>query len=422
MPSRKRTTLYEFKRYPSLQEVSFDDIKRDPSHVSDDHFVKLYVQYRSGINRSTLTRIDISRIYSGVFWRDSDGTIHRSDYESGQKHIEWMCYDIRRGYRPPLHLYRGFFGESAAGFVCSDDVLAYNAYRALGIRLVPAKILGRQKNELDESGICLRVINDREVFDSSTAVARTHAQTLLGLNYKLKELSALEAIQRLESAARNAAACVKAFHIEIKSKNKVRYHHSLHSVAYRLSEILRAAALLLEHDLTHQIRPLVRSAYELLLNFYIDWLAPEHMGLLLQGLAVLSRIGKSHPGYKKFQETIRRSYGGLSELCRNAAEKGRLSPLGDSMHADIYGALSPVVHQDFGVTHEYSDTLESGSPSKMDNQELTGHIRVLDLVTAAMVSRITDDVGAPDGRPQEWPKIRRSKIRRVGLRTSKEEN
>jgi hypothetical protein len=394
-----------------------EGIKDDPDRTGfDEHFINQYRLYLSGRQCSTLSRVDIQRIYSGVFRRAVDGKIVNSDFDSRPKHVEWMCYDIRRGYRPALFLYRGIFGDSDGGFVCSDDVLAYNAYRALGMRWVPAKIFGKPAKELVESGICLRVRDGRETFDSSIAVPRNNAQTVLGLsNNKLKKIGALEAIKQLEVCASRAAACIKAFHISGSSKKQVFYHQSLHSVAYRLTEILQAVAILLERQLDRQIRPLVRTAYELLLNFYIDWLAPDHMGLLFQGLAVLNRIERNSPDYKGLKEDIRTAFGGLTDLCQNAAEKGRLSPLGGALHFNIYGALSPVVHQDFGVTHDYAGTLESGRPDKMIDEELFGHIRVLDLVTAAIVTRLADDVGAADGQPKEWPKLSPSRLDRVGL-------
>lgn len=395
--------------------MPIDKIKDDPKVRSDDFFIKQYRKYLSGRQCSTLTRVHIDEIHPGVFRRSADGQIINTDFDSNPKHVEWMSYDIRRGYRPTLFLYRGIFGSSVGGYACSDDILAFNSYRALGIRWVPAKIFGKPIEQMKESGICLCIRDGREIFDSSIAIPHIDGPTLLGLDNKMKKVSVIDSIKILESSARRAASCVKSFHIERKSKQKVFYHESLYTVAYRLVEILQAVSLLLERGLEYQTRPIIRSAYELFLNFYIDWLAPDHMGLLLQGLAVLSRTERNSSSYKDLNEAIRGAFGGLADLCTNAAEKGRLSPLGASIHSNIYGALSAVVHQDFGVTHEYAVALEAGKPDRMTNPELLRLIRVLDLVTAAIVMRLTDDVGTPDGQPKEWPELKPSRLTRVGL-------
>jgi hypothetical protein len=159
-------------------------------------------------------------------------------------------------------------------------------------------------------------------------------------------------------------------------------------------EALAAIDLLLRSRLEHQIRPLVRSTYELFLNFYLDWLSPEQVGLVMQSVALLARTDSKAPEYGDLEEKVKRVFGGLANLCRNAAEKGRLSPLGSEMHERIYSGLSPIVHQDFGVAHEYGAALESGRPEKLGRKELLEIIRWLDIITAATIVRILDDVGA----------------------------
>ena len=189
----------------------------------------------------------------------------------------------------------------------------------------------------------------------------------------------------------------------------------MYSVVSRLLEIVSAVELLLNNELAYQIRPLVRSAYDLFLNFYIDWLAPEHVGMLLQGLAVLSRTERTSAGHIELKESIKASYGGLADICNNMYEKGRLSPLGANFHRTIYAALSPAVHHDFGIAHEYGDALVSERVEAMSESEIMANVRWLDLVVAATVARLLDDVGASDGKVKEWPQLEASQLRQVGI-------
>jgi len=109
------------------------------------------------------------------------------------------------------------------------------------------------------------------------------------------------------------------------------------------------------------------------------------------------------------------AYGGLVDVCKNMYEKGRLSPLGANTHVRIYADLSPAVHQDFGAANEYADSLLSGAEVQMSDEELTANIRWLDVVTAATVTRILDDVGGSDGVLKKWPDLEPSPLRHVGI-------
>jgi hypothetical protein len=81
----------------------------------------------------------------------------------------------------------------------------------------------------------------------------------------------------------------------------------------------------------------------------------------------------------------------------NQAEKGRVSPLGSKAHNAIYSELSPAVHQDFGVTQEFGDSLESGVVEPMSRSELAQILQYLNVVMSSTIVRIADDVGAGKG-------------------------
>jgi hypothetical protein len=415
VPPKKRK-LAEIVRSRKLEDIPLDLIADEDGRTNDDHFTKLYRQYCFGKRPSVLTRVNIDKIWPGVFKRSSEGEVVQFDSEVSSKFVEWMSYEIRCGFRPVLYLYKGIFGDTASGFVCADDVAAYQAYRSLGIRRLPAVILGKHVNMLTESGICLRIKDGRTAFDSTIAIPRPEVQSFFGEGNELRKLSPFEALTKLKEATQKAAVCIKAFHIEEKSEKEIHYHHCLHSVAFRLLETLNAVELLLKNNMAYQIRPLVRSAYDLFLNFYIDWLSPEHVGMLLQSLAVLSRTQKTDSQHLELKRAVEAAYGGLADVCRNMYEKGRLSPLGARGHSMIYSNLSPAVHQDFGVAHEYGDTLVAGRVEETSDEDILANIRWLDLIAAGTITRLLDDVGAADGELRQWPDLERSPVRYVGMR------
>ena len=119
--------------------------------------------------------------------------------------------------------------------------------------------------------------------------------------------SVIRTLTRSVESTKNA---ISAFHLA-PAEVVIHYHHTLYSVLCSMEQLLHAIELLLSNDLEYQVRPLIRLAYDLFLNFYIDWLYPEKMGPLFQALAVLSRIDKSHPEYASLNDAIRKTFGGL---------------------------------------------------------------------------------------------------------------
>jgi hypothetical protein len=204
-------------------------------------------------------------------------------------------------------------------------------------------------------------------------------------------------LSELKKVSDMAADAIKSFHKpnDANDHNIIHYHQTLHSVAYRFSEGISAIDLLFQQKMVHQIRPIIRSLYELFLNFSIDWLCPEQIGPLLQTLAILNRIPPERSDAIDLRKFIDETYGGLVGIYGNASTKASLSSLGKDFYEIAYPRLSQIVHQDFGVTHEYMTTLEIGKPKELDPNDLKLFVRWLDIVVTATVSRILDDVGAP---------------------------
>jgi Family of unknown function (DUF5677) len=396
---RPNDTLADLVRAPQLHSISLSsiDVSKD-KREGDDHFLKLYVRYLEGKSLGLWSRVENDRIIPGFYKRSAAGATEYMRQEVNFKDIAGIVRDIRRGFRPALVLYRGIFGDSEGKLVCSDDVHAYYGYREADIHLVPAMILG-PRELLTESAICTRM-KDREArFDSTTPIPPKTYQTILGADDVVQTLGFVEALRKLKGAADLAARKVSEFHIPNQEYDAdvVHYHQTLHSVAYRMAEGLAAIELLFERGLAHQLRPLVRSLYELFLNFYIDWLCPEQIGPLLQSLAILKQLAPDSAEAQKLRRAIESTYKGLADICSNASAKANLSPLGKIFHESAYPILSQIVHQDFNVLQEYVMTLEAGTPKKLDMSELRTVIRWLDLIVTAASSRILDDVGASRG-------------------------
>jgi hypothetical protein len=419
--------LADFVRIPRSEEVSSKEIGRSESWVEDTHFTKLYQRYSLGKLLGVATRGPIARILPGVYRLSSEDRVEHIACESATDAINAMTYDIRCGHRPSLFLYKGIFGESKNHFVCSDDLTAYYAYKNLGICRVPAIILGKHKDLLSESGICTRG-DPRKlgsfVYDSVLALSPNSAQSFLGDWDTLKKMDPLRAVSTLKQHAQDAAKCIEVFHREAHPSDEIHYHHTLHSVAYRLFETLQAIEQLLAQNLSRQVRFLVRPLYEMFLNFYVDWLYPEKVGPLLQAVSILKRAAPTQPEIETLRKSVTATYGRLVGVVTNAAEKGRLSPLGQVLHQQIYSSLSQVIHQDFGVTSEYGETLTGSTPT-MSSEDTLEQVRWLDLITAATVSRIVDDVGALGPNPESLLEAdntdkeqarQRSQIRRAFIR------
>jgi hypothetical protein len=391
---KKRKGIADFKRHPETVLMPLSQIKVDKDRPLDPAFVEIYGKYLSGKITGAFTRVDIDLIIPGFFRRQESGEYsHLGDSES-QEITQRFMFDVKCGFRPSLCVYKAHIGPAKGKFICSDDVVSYNAYKQLGIRRVPVTVLGNHPELLNESAIITRGNPDSKAisFVSLFAHKVSAAQSCLGDDNTLKKLKAVDALSALDDFLQSTEVQIKAFHISGRKGDEIYYHHTLYSIIYRLREILSAVSLLLSNGLAYQIRRLIRSAYDLFLNFYVDWLSPEKVGLVLQGLSALSESG-SDADKVRLERIMKAKFGSLIEIFGNQFEKGRISPLGPDFHRRIYSALSPSVHQDFGVTLDYGNALESGKPYEMTQEELMANLRWLDLVVCATASRVLDDVG-----------------------------
>jgi hypothetical protein len=379
---------------PKTVQMPLADLKFDDTLPTDEQFVGLYSKYLTGKLKDIRTRVDIRTIVPGFFQVSEHGSYENVGLQYDERALDSEIWNIRLGFRPSVFLYKAFVGPGKNKLICSDDLLAFHAYKKLGIRYIPAVILGKHPECLHESGICTRgdPKTRASVFDSVIVHKHDLAPSLAGDPGSFEKLDFTDVVRTLTRFVGSTKDAISAFH-QSSVEVAIHYHHTLYSVLCSLEQLLHAIELLLANGLEHQIRPLVRSSYDLFLNFYIDWLYPEKMGALFQALAVLSRTDKSRAEYASLNNAIRETFGGLVDILMNQSEKGRISPLGSRVHQAIYSELSPAVHQDFGVTQEFGDSLESGVVEALPRSELSRTLQYLNVVVSATIVRIADDVG-----------------------------
>jgi hypothetical protein len=388
---KNKSRPFHLKRHPTLQEVSIELLKVDGNREHDAHFIKLYQNYLTGSLKGAWTRVEATSIVAGLIKHDHGKLKEIIEYDQDKAAAHIMAAEIRRGLRPAITLYPGFLPIHSDKFICVDDMATFYAYRQLGISKIPALILGSPKLS-NESAILSSYTPDGSA-KNLHLVSKDLEYALISLGADISDLPFTTAISQLISHVDGCLAAISAFDLPAEPDQKIQYHETLYSIAYRMKEGLIAMRLLDENGLLLQGRSVVRTMYELSLNFYLDWLAPHIVGPLLQSLSDIGRLPKSEDK-KKLEQLLRKRFGGLVDLCETVAAKGRMSPVGEVGHERIYGRLSPVAHQDFSVTQQYVHSLSEGKRPESPREEVEFLIRVLDIAVCNTVSRILDDVGA----------------------------
>lgn len=146
---------------------------------------------------------------------------------------------------------------------------------------------------------------------------------------------------------------------------------------------------MIELGRTEHAEALARVAYESFLNFYVDWLSPEFFGPRLQLLSSI-RAAQSR-GVRSLDDELA-SLDNFPDLLENTSEKARVSPLGSFFHSSIYPPLSLVAHQSYiHLESELSSFEETEATDCFGRLKQLG--RWLDVLTAALVVRVRNDIG-----------------------------
>ncbi|MCP4489827.1 MAG: hypothetical protein GY820_21290 [Gammaproteobacteria bacterium] len=370
---------------------------------TDEIFLEKYTKFLTGKLKTYSTRIDIKNIIPGFYKPSSNGLIYICD-EIPEKDVSYVEELVRLGDRPALHLYHNIKKDDSQYFVCPDDVAVFHAYSNLGINSVPSLILGSQKYT-KESSIVIRSLKCTHNpytphIESITPRANKLVPSFLGVEKPAHE----ESFNTLIAAVEGVKSRLREFHTP--GSIRLHYHHTLYSILLRAQETLEAMRLLFSKSLFINAASLVRNLYELALTFYIDWLAPTQMYKYLQ----LSSVSTTKQWEKLCQDEMKKQVrDGLSQsdakkiftakmfgfrLTTVVSEKARIFPLGEEHHRDVYAFLSKIVHHDFSMVARYSYTLEHGDETIFNEDAMKTTIYCADVFTAAIVTRVIDDIGA----------------------------
>ncbi|MCP3130162.1 DUF5677 domain-containing protein [Shewanella sp. KJ2020] len=390
--------------------VSPKTIKVDPNELivreveQDDFFFKKYCDYLEGKIKGYITRVSISRIEPGFYKRTKNGWEHITD-NPPQEDIDYMASTIRGGYRPALHIYQNLNKDSEFDFVCADDVATYHAYLSLGVSKPPVIILGSKKG-LEESALTIKgfkcTYNPYTHFIfSMEKVNRDSFLSLLGAD--VSDDISLE-LTKLENYIEVLKGEFREFHSNKRSD--VSYHQIIFGILARASEMLKSIRILIEEDLVIQSANIVRSLYELSLNFYMCWLSPHEITRMVQLSSVISENEWKKECDKTLKEQVankldRNSAEKIKEaklyqfnITKSVIEKARLSPFGEAYYKDVYAFLSDIAHHDFSMSARYKGALEHGDDTVYDRDVKDSIVRIVDFCITKIFVRVADDIGS----------------------------
>lgn len=384
----------EFIHIKDIDAIEFEE---------DEIFLKKYIDFLTGKSNIYITRISLSRIKPGFYKRHNNKWQHIID-DVNKEHLAMMIRDIRCGNRPSLHLYKNLNKKCSFDFVCPDDVVVYEAYKTLGINKVPSILLG-SKQGLEESAFVQKrfadIGNDSTYLIYSTIyVNQKTYSSLLGSN---TNISTLDGIAQLEEYFKQLKLDLQKFHEACSSE--IHYHEIMYSFLIRIEEMLKSIKILVTDGLIFQATCILRSLYELSLNFYVSWLSPYDMTHMLQISSIFSELEwtkicesryreqLSNNLSQEFADAIKKTKLYQYNFVNKVIEKARLSPLGEIFYLETYTFLSDIVHHDFSMSARYKSALEHGDEVIYDADILTSILRLTEISASIVYTRIKDDIG-----------------------------
>lgn len=383
--------------------IPLSQIKAPEGRATDEIFLSRYGAFLRGKAPIHETRISLGRIRRG-FWKQTGGTWEIAGDLSSETDLTDTVDMIRLGSRPVLHLYENPNPGDSKRYVCTDETVAHAAYESLGLTKVPVALMGRPR-DLEESCLSVRCFprgrkQSVPLLEGVVPAIPDLVPSILGTS----KPSAIESFDRLLQALAETKAALKAFHKP--GATTLHYHHTLYSVLLRAEDCIQSLRLLTQANKPLTAAGLLRSLYELALVFYVDWIAPGQTYRYLQMASAISEkewesrceewrkadisAGASALDAKNIKDAHLRSF----RLGCVVGERARIFPLGEKFQRDIYSFLSDVIHHDFSMTARYTHTLDHGDEAVYHEDATQTTVHVADLLAAAIVSRVRDDVGS----------------------------
>lgn len=405
---KKRFDVTELRRSFPTRNIPKDQLdqalkKDEDKYKHDPVFHSLYIDLLLGKRDAALTRMSLSRIQSGFLDENATKSPKLVEDHVDKEVVNSLSLYIRGGLRHALFLYKSRI-SSEFDFFCSDDSNAFYAYKQLGMAKVPVVLLDYDVSDLEDSAICISYPNykDQHFVITGTLSTPEENRRIVSFFIKDKRQNIANLASKLESITSETLEHLSTFHLE--AGVQIHYHHTLASILFRIKQSLHAIRLLAEDNLLDQIIIQIRAIYELLLNFYIDWLAPEDIGPYTQLFSITTRkawgeMRKEYYNEKRKEEwsnaqikALMQGDNRLYDLLTKVSEKAKINPLGPRHH-DLYGFLSRFAHQDFFVTARHAHILNNPQELK-DDPEFLKYLKVyLDIIVAQIIHCIKDDLG-----------------------------
>lgn len=393
---------FSLKVLPESIMVPIDKIKVSHDFEHDEIFFRKYKNYLLGKSNVYYTRISINNILPGFYKRVGNHWKHIK-ISCKKYNIQALISKIRNGYRPPLHLYYNLNKESKYPFVCSDDQVAYYAYKILKISSPPVILLSSNKG-LEESAFKYRIFNEcGEEINSLLSVETIKRETSYSLLGETLPTNINDGLEELISYLNIAINKLKSFHLN--EQCELHYHHIIHAILFRARELIESINILTKNNYYIQSICLIRNLYELTLNFYIIWLSPQKNSSLFQFAntfstsewekavnMIVEKLVKNSSNLDNIKK-IKQSHLYEYKLANKVIEKARIHPLGEAFYNNVYSFLSEITHDCFSVNARYKNTLELGN-DKIYNEDIIQRIlRITDLCIANIYSPAMKDIG-----------------------------
>lgn len=363
-------------RAPKIIHIAPGQIQPELDFQYDQQFLRLSNQQSKGKIRTALTRLDQGSIVSGFYERSGCCSKHITNLDPSKADL--VVPHIRAGGRPSVAVYWSNLAPNDGSYVAPDDEVTLAAYRKLGFRLVPVRIL--------------KPIRKSDVEGSVWIEGRGDVTSLAGLVSSSADQVAAYATDDAQNTKAIVGAlvekCVKmqdaivAFHLG--SSDELHYHQMLFAIISRHIRMLNTIASLIEMYRIEQAYILFRSAYEAFLNFYVDWIAPEFFGPRLQLLSLV----RMHNGDDKQLAPL----GNFKDFLENTGEKAKISGLGLAFHQNIYGTLSRMSHQSYSYLERETTDFSKEEP-QIEPDNIERMLLCVNVVTLALLTRVGNDIG-----------------------------
>ena len=373
----------EHTRLWPLVDVPLIDIVSDINVEDDDPLLQLYRKLLDGEVKVGLTRMPIESVTTGSFKRTNGKVEHVSHLKVAD--IPLLEREIRSGGRPALDLYWNPHAPGGGGYVCADDEVVLAAYARLNFALVPCRILRPRKFASPEACIWI------EQRGKHVGLARAFPPTVD--KYALFAGNAVPPFRDLmgvlRERCRKTCTAIASFHRDVQSS--VHYHQMLYTLVQRHERLLDSISYLAEIGRSEHASALIRVGYEAFLNFYIDWLSPEFFGPRLQFLSAIRSLGLRDSSKANRELAVLSNFPTFLE---RTSEKARISPLGSLYHNLVYPELSLVAHQSYRYLER--DARGFGQKAEPEDSSVLEPLgRWLNVLTAALLIRVENDVGIP---------------------------